>query len=436
MSRTSLLVVVFLSLLPCPVASQDTERLYQQACNDGDMEVCNLFGLMYSFGDGVPLDLSRAFELYQRACEGGFLVGCTNLGLMYETGAGVTQDIARANGLYQVACEGGELLGCAGLGGVEQTGGATPAERFAKSGRVGDPESGELLGETIVEVPELGIRVISDALGRIELTDLPRGRYSLLAEHAGYDVTGGELEVPGDPEFFVFMSRADLDDPRAPGRVSGRVTEDGRNRALSNVDIMVQGRTQMRTLSNWSGRFNLTDLQPGLTEIRFTRLGYAPRTATLIVQPGRTVELSATMFTEPIELDPIEVTVRSRFLEQSGFYRRAERGRGRQFTRDNLDAIDPYLVSDVLRRVPGIATTFDALDPNRVYAASRRSRSITLGPCTLSVFIDDVRMFDPDLNQLHPDQIEAMEVYLGVGTPLRYSRDSCGAVLIWTRRGR
>ena len=343
MNRTSLLVVVLLSLLPRPVASQNTERLHQQACDDGDMVACDVFGLMYSFGAGVTRDLSRAFSLYQRACEGGLLVGCTHLGLMYETGAGVTQDIGRAVGLYQVACEGGELLGCVRLGAVGQAGGAALTERFVKSGRVGDAETGEPLSETIVEVPELGIRVISDVLGRIELAGLPAGRYALLAEHAGYEVAGGDLEVPGNPEFFVLLSRAALDDPLARGHVSGRVTEDGRDRPLSDVDIALLGQAQVRTLSNRRGWFNLTDLEPGLAEIRFTRLGYAPRTATLIVQPARTVELSATMFTQPIELEPIEVTVRSRFLEQNGFYRRAERGRGRHFTRENLDAIDPYV---------------------------------------------------------------------------------------------
>ena len=431
MTRSWLFVVVLLTVLPRPVASQVTERLYQQACDDGDMIACNIFGLMYETGEGVRRDLARAVGLYQRACEGGALVGCTNLGLMYEAGAGVTQDSARAVGLYQVACEGGEMLGC-GLAPVEQTRGAAVAERFVKSGRVGDAETGGALSEAIVEVPDLGIRVISDADGRIELGTLPAGRHSLRAERVGYGVVEGELDVPGNADFLILLNRAEVDDPLAPGRINGRIMDEGGNRGLADVDITLLGQTQVRTLSNRQGRFNLRDLQPGLAELRFTRLGYAPRTATLIVQPGSTVDLSATMFTQPIELEAIEVTVRSSYLERNGFYRRARRSWGRQFTRKDLDTIDPMFVSDLLWRVPGVTVRFGS----SVQAVSRRSSGVGRGPCVLSVYVDGVPMFDSHLDWIQPEGLEAVEVYRGLNTPIEYRFfNSCGVVLLWTRRG-
>ena len=54
----------------------------------------------------------------------------------------------------------------------------------------------------------------------------------------------------------------------------------------------------------------------------------------------------------------------------------------------------------------------------------------------LPVFVDDVRQFEFDLNQIPAEWIEAMEVYQGFATPAQYNRDGCGAVLIWTQRGR
>ena len=142
------------------------------------------------------------------------------------------------------------------------------------------------------------------------------------------------------------------------------------------------------------------------------------------------------MSTQPIELEPITVVVRSRFLEQSGFYRRAERSFGRQFTRDDLEKIDPFITSDVLRRVSGIRLEFDPQNQDRVFATSRRSTSFSQGPCVLPVYVDDVRQFEFDLNQIPAEWIEAMEVYQGIATPAQYNRDGCGAVLIWTQRGR
>lgn len=437
MKPRSLFVLVLLSLSPGPAASQDTARLYQEACEGGELAACNVFGLMNEAGEGVPQDLPRAVALFQRACEGGLLIGCTHLGLMYESGTGVPRNLARAVGLYQVACEGGELLGCSSIRGVGQVGVDALANQFFKTGRVGNAETGEPLSDAIIEVPDLGVQVISGAAGRFALAGLlPPGRYPLSAERAGYERLDGELVVPGNPEFLVLMTPAYLVDPLAQGGVSGRVTEEGRERGLTAVDITVLGQTPVRALSNNRGRFNLRGLQPGLTEIRFTRLGYAPRTATLIVQPGRTVELAATMSTRPIELEPITVVVRSRFLVQSGFYRRAERAFGRQFTRDDLEKIDPFMTSDVLRRVPGIHLQFDALNPDVVVATSRRGTSFSRGRCVLPVYVDDVRQWEFDLNQIPAEWIEAMEVYQGIGTPAQYNRDGCGAVLIWTQRGR
>ena len=146
---------------------------------------------------------------------------------------------------------------------------------------------------------------------------------------------------------------------------------------------------------------------------------------------------TATMFTEPIELAPIAVTVRSRLLEQNGFYRRMESASsGTQFTREQIEAVEPLLASDVLRRVPGFSLEFDFRNPDIVWAVSRRTTSISLGPCQLPVFVDGIQLFEPDLNQVPPEQIEAMEIFHGVSTPIQYTsgRNSCGAVLIWTKR--
>lgn len=400
------------------------------------MVACNAYGLMYELGESVAKDPSRAVSLYRQACEGGELVGCTNLGFMYQTGSGVTQDADRANGLYQVACEGGEMLACNSLGLLVQNRDA-PAEEFAKSGRVGDAQTGRPLSRAIVEVPDLGIRAISDRSGRFAFTGVfPAGQYRLRAERAGYEAAGGQLEIPGNPEFLVLLDPYDVEDPSAPGGISGRITQDRGDRGLSDVDIVVVGRSEVRTLSNARGRFNLMDLEPGPTEIRFTRLGYAPRTATLIVHPGRTVDLSLTMSTQPIEIEPIAVTVRSRFLEQSGFYERADRGLGVSLARDALDAINPQLVSDVLRRINGVALQFSLGDHNLYYAYNTRGTSFLQGPCPLPVYVDGVRRFDFDVNQTPTEWIVGIEVYLGASTPNSYRNDSCGAVLLWTGRGR
>ena len=449
MTTRLLLIVGLLALFPGRAAAQNSEALYQRACDSGDLIACNVFGLMYEHGTGVPQDGARAAQLYERACQGGALVGCTNLGLLFEAGEGVPRDQARANGLYRVACEGGELLACdlaAPI--VDSLTTAGLETRYTKVGRVGDAVTGEPLVDALIEVPQLGVRAISDAQGRVQLPALRTGTYLLTAQRAGYQLLNAELEVPGNREFFVLLEKAEDVDPLAPGQIVGRVSE-APDRDLADVEVTVIGQPRARTLSNQSGRFTLRDVQPGLVEVRFSRLGYAPRTATLVVHPERTASISTTLSTEPIELEPIEVTVRSRALEQSGFYNRMATGIGTQFTVEEIQDIVPTDFAEVLRgRVPGVRITYGmvgeacppdtpCVGPTSSNQAVAVTRSTTGVPCVLSVWVDGVLdRSGLNINEIDPNQLEAVEVYTGLETPAQYSRgDRCGVILVWTRRG-
>lgn len=112
MKSESLLVTVFLGLLACPLAGQNSERLYQQLCDDGDMLGCDLLGVMFRDGVGVTQNFARAGDLFQQACDGDLMESCSRLGVMYVNGLGVTQDIARGLDLSQQGCDGGDELGC------------------------------------------------------------------------------------------------------------------------------------------------------------------------------------------------------------------------------------------------------------------------------------------------------------------------------------
>jgi hypothetical protein len=434
MSRRVLLASLVLALAPGPGAAQSTEELYQAACDAGDLFVCNLFGIMYESGDGIEQNPERAAELYGRACEGGELRGCTNLASMYEEGSGIAVDIPHALGLYRVACEGGEQLGCDRLADFGPTAEFVTGATFSRSGRIGEAETGRPLPEAVIEVGGSSVRAISDEEGRFELTGLPPGRHFVQATRLGYDPAIGEIDVPATSEF-VFLLTPAVGDTRAPGRVEGRVV-DSADRGLPGVEIIVPEEEGLRTITNQQGRFTLRDVDPGLTEVRFAHLGYAPRTAAVVVQPGRTVELLTTLVEQPIELEAIQVTVRSRYLEQNGFYNRRDVGRGVHFTPYDIERIDPIEISDLLReRVPGIRIQYGQGGEARV--VSRRSITPTLGPCVLPVYIDGVRAFDQDLDRYPPEQIEAMEIYPGIGTPIEFIAHSnpCGLVLLWTRRG-
>jgi len=100
-------------------------------------------GFMYSKGQGVEQDYSKARELYEQAHKVGNVRSTTNLACMYENGIGMAQDYVKAKELYMQAHDGGNALATNNLGymhlmghGVEQdfTMAATLFEQSHKAG--------------------------------------------------------------------------------------------------------------------------------------------------------------------------------------------------------------------------------------------------------------------------------------------------------------
>jgi hypothetical protein len=388
---------------------------------------------MYERGAGVDRDEARAADLYGRACEQGELRGCVNLGVLLEAGTGVNRDPERARELYARACDGGQALACDLGAALERSDAAGPPTYF-KAGRVNDADNEAPIFGALLEVPSLGLRVISDDQGRVSLGRIPRGRHGIVVEAFGYEPVSGEVDAPGNAEFVVLMPRARFDDPLARGRIVGTIGEADGGRNLANVEIGVVGDSLARSLSNADGRFELRGLAPGLLELRLSRLGYATRTTRVVLQPGATVELSAVMSQQAIELEPIEVMVRSGYLDRSGFYRRAQQGWGTHFAPEDIERLDPFSAADLLRRRPvaGVRMMPDGI------ALSRRSSSFSsssdAGNCILQVFLDGVPA-SANLEDIPGEWLDAVEVYQGVGTPIQYQfNNSCGVVLIWTTR--
>ncbi|MGD2046453.1 MAG: carboxypeptidase regulatory-like domain-containing protein [Gemmatimonadota bacterium] len=317
------------------------------------------------------------------------------------------------------------------------------------TGSVRDAETRAALENVLVELPELDVRVTSDADGRVSFVDLPPGEHALRAERLGYEVTEGTLRVPGTGAFAVLLEPLRTIGAQEPGTMVGRVTDE-RGQGVADADIRVEGRPSARTISNPRGRFRIDGLEPGVIEVSFDRLGHTSRTATFVIQAGRTAELAVVMPTEAIELEPIEVTVRAEALERNGFYDRRRQGFGHQFDRREIEDINAEIVYDIVNRAPGVVVT----DPRRSDLSGRGATvgapSYAINPrvpfsddtpprsqraaCYLAVFVDGIRMLDPDLQQISPASIEALEVYTGSTVPIEYRANRCGAILIWTRR--
>ncbi|MDH3422387.1 MAG: carboxypeptidase regulatory-like domain-containing protein, partial [Gemmatimonadota bacterium] len=230
---------------------------------------------------------------YERTCDGGDLVACTVVGLIYQTGAGGVQDLARATDLYRGSCDRGVMVACTWLEFVEDGGSATATDN--ERGRVGyvaDAYDGTPLRGAIVLVRGVAgvgeLRYLTDAVGRVAIDQLPRGRHPIEVRHGGYQRTEGELPVPWQTDFLILVERLVTEEDSQVGQIFGQVTEEGTTDGIADVDITVRGGSTVRTISNRQGRFQLSGLEPGRVVVEFQRVGFETRRTMLTVQRGRT----------------------------------------------------------------------------------------------------------------------------------------------------
>lgn len=221
------------------------------------------------------------------------------------------------------------------------------------------------------------------------------------------------------------------------GLLVGRVTDLGTGRPIGGVLLHLE-RPQLRTVTESNGTFAFADVMAGRHILTTEMLGYAQRSDTLDILPGEIMEAVVGLTTSPIALAPIEVTVRSRWLDSNGFYTRRTGGlAGHFFTRADIDAKSPAVFTDLLRDLPGVLVLSRGVGASSVYF--RRVTTIVADEgargCEPAIYYDGIPMnlgFDR-LHEIPIPFIDGVEVYVGAATPIQFQHP-CGVVLIWTRR--
>ena len=286
------------------------------------------------------------------------------------------------------------------------------------------------LAGAVIRLSGLEDRWVTTAGGVVEM-DVPMGTYTLNVRRPGYQTVVGDFEVIRTGEFTLRLTAEELDDPDSPGRVLGTVLDHETGRPIEGVSVALPGGGNM--LSDHRGRFLFPSVPASDADISFERLGYTDRTEAVVVLPGQTTAVEVRMAVAAIELPPIEVQVRSRFLEMHGVYDRLERGTTSHFlTREAIEMRPSERLSDSFWDMPGV----------HVSRENKRSILYGRGNCPLRVYLDGVEMGlevdgRVDIDLVSPEWVEVAEVYTGLSaTPVQYSRGlgDCGVVLIWTRQ--
>lgn len=292
------------------------------------------------------------------------------------------------------------------------------------------------------------------------LCGLPTGRRltieAAFASYASEPLTA--VIEPGPPAGWDFEIEArpgsTAGNSRVPGRIVGRVTDRRSGRPVEAATVTIEPASGAE-LSDGSGRFSIEGLVPGVYRVGIRHLAYEPLEQLVNVPGDQTVEIRFELSADPIELEPLVVTVlRERRLETQGFYERKEIaekvGNGIFLTREDIRRANPVRVSHLLGQLPGIQLECSGMG----YACrikmtggnpSLGSRAES-GCINSNVYVDGVRVLrdnqaspEPLDNFVIPSEVAAIEVYRGPSEiPAEFggSTGRCGAIVIWTGNGR
>jgi hypothetical protein len=221
--------------------------------------------------------------------------------------------------------------------------------------------------------------------------------------------------------------------PAAPGqarrgtaRVAGRVLRpDGT--PVPGAQVQVYGSTAADT-TDANGTFVIAGLPPGSTTLEARAVGFVPRRAPVNLANATTANANVELVALAPVLDTVRVQGRAA-RDLNGFAQRAERGFGTFITEAEIDRRASVDVTDLLRTVPGLQVV-----PNGPYGSG-----VLVRGCAPAVFLDG--MYIPegasDVSILaRPSEVAGIEVYRGTDTPPEFQKGGCGALVIWTKRGK
>jgi CarboxypepD_reg-like domain/TonB-dependent Receptor Plug Domain len=217
------------------------------------------------------------------------------------------------------------------------------------------------------------------------------------------------------------------------GSVAGVVISAQDSQPLMGVQVVIRG-TRHWAITNQQGQFRLDQLKPGATTIEFRPANRAPLSYALTLAPGKTINLAVKVDTRSVALPEVVVEGADKPAAKMGdFFRHKNSGHGGYFiTREDIEKKQPRVMSDMLRRVPGLR-----IDCNfgtcqvQTFEEARR----IMGGCPIQYFLDGAP-FSGDIDEMTPDQIEGIEVYRGSSTvPPEFNTGTsmCGVIAVWSR---
>lgn len=228
------------------------------------------------------------------------------------------------------------------------------------------------------------------------------------------------------------------------GRLIGRETQApvrGGTVHLMSADSQVVS----QSATDSTGTFSLLAPRPGSYWLLGSAPGYESSETDAFPVPQQGTRVSFVIGRAAVVLDTVTATARGDAdrLWYGGFYQRAEENRGgRFFTRAQIERQRNRDLADILRMVPSLEVSFggttDFRDSRLLRVRLRHPLSFQ-SQCWTMFYLNGQRVEAESVQNLSPEDIEGVEVYVNTTVPAQFSSSmgaACGVVVVWTTVGR
>ena len=226
--------------------------------------------------------------------------------------------------------------------------------------------------------------------------------------------------------WLIFSATAAIPQERKASntRLTGYVRDAETGLGLPAANVVVRG-TEWGTATDSTGRFVFRHLPAGRYLIEVRRIGYKPQIRQVTLTPGAPTRLDFGLLPEPISME--EITVESRRIDMM-----TQPMLSTKVTAPRIARLAPATVTDILKTVPGVATSRSGSWGNKPYFQGMTDSRIL-------VFIDGVKVnqacpmgMDACTATLEPDLVESMDVQLGPGSAQFGSGNMGGIIRVST----
>jgi hypothetical protein len=224
------------------------------------------------------------------------------------------------------------------------------------------------------------------------------------------------------------------DEAQLVGRVVSSITGEPIEAAAVSLR-----RSGMGAVTDTAGSFLVPTTVAGEDTIEVRYVGYQTSSVPVFLEAEKTTRVVLLLSPNVVRVAELEVEIERgdfRFGVRE-FERRKAKGIGHFITREDLEAWQSRETSDALRRVPGLRVGASNTGTGREPPIELSRNALSCEPV---IFVDGLYLAGAHPNDVIVPDIGGIEVYTSPGSvPVQYATmasPTCGAILIWTRRGR